>query len=666
MNFPDISRTTDRGAWRRRSVAHSRLGLMGVGVAFFVLGHATHRTGALIASTPTAPALQAITGCDASITNGFKPDANTKVTLVKFFKKGDMLTLLDPATAASADGVQSAAPARGRGQGGAAASADGGRGGPRGDGGGRGGRGGRLGAPATATNDVCVVKLLVGPGHPGPADAPSTSAGIGIEIWLPSAANWNKRIHMLGSGGCGREGTSVISLTVLGGTRASTVDQSPARVATEEGAVSALNDTGHTVTDCSFGMNPDGSINTVGWMDFSRRSLHEMAMKTKALTAAYYGSPAKYTYFEGFSTGGRQAETIAQMYPDDVGGLLGGAPSINSNSLSVGGVYPSIVYQRELNGVPLTGGQRTLMGNAAISACDMVGGVHLGYITDPATCTYDPEKDSAVLCATDGGTNTGADCVTKKQAHAQNMIWYGQTSDGSVPSPAVDNGWSVSLKGKQRWYGHARGATDGSAGNAPFGAQLDKLALAMENSKIAAPSFINATGNGENLYKTLTYAQLSAARDRGEKLDPKFGYMETNNPDLSALKTSGTKFVHYHGLADNLIPPQGSIHYYNRAAAKMGGIQALQNYYRFYLVPSMAHGLSNGSTNSAANPPIPTHDQLYQALTDWVEKGIAPGRIDIATPPNAPAAKSRPICPYPQKATYRSGDPNTAASYSCS
>ena len=38
-------------------------------------------------------------------------------------------------------------------------------------------------------------------GNPGPAGAPSTSAGIGIEVWLPAKAAWNNRIHALGGGG---------------------------------------------------------------------------------------------------------------------------------------------------------------------------------------------------------------------------------------------------------------------------------------------------------------------------------------------------------------------------------------------------------------------------------------------------------------------------------
>lgn len=63
-----------------------------------------------------------------------------------------------------------------------------------------------LSGTATATtpiagNDLCMVKLNVGPGNPGPANALSTSPGIGIEVWLPTPTNWNNRIHVKGGGG---------------------------------------------------------------------------------------------------------------------------------------------------------------------------------------------------------------------------------------------------------------------------------------------------------------------------------------------------------------------------------------------------------------------------------------------------------------------------------
>jgi hypothetical protein len=56
-------------------------------------------------------------------------------------------------------------------------------------------------APAMAPHDLCLVKLNIGPGNPGPDDAPSTSAGIGVEVWLPAPIVWNQRLELWGDGG---------------------------------------------------------------------------------------------------------------------------------------------------------------------------------------------------------------------------------------------------------------------------------------------------------------------------------------------------------------------------------------------------------------------------------------------------------------------------------
>src|SRR2546423_10134459 len=57
--------------------------------------------------------------------------------------------------------------------------------------------------PVTAAADLCLVKLLVGPGATAEKDktARSYSEGIGIEVWLPTHANWNERIRNYGGGG---------------------------------------------------------------------------------------------------------------------------------------------------------------------------------------------------------------------------------------------------------------------------------------------------------------------------------------------------------------------------------------------------------------------------------------------------------------------------------
>jgi tannase/feruloyl esterase len=153
-------------------------------------------------------------------------------------------------------------------------------------------------------------------------------------------------------------------------------------------------------------------------------------VKTRALAAAYYLSPATRTYWDGCSTGGRQGYKEAQNNPADYDGYLVGAPAFNWTKFITSELYPQIVYQRDLGGVALTAAQHTLVSGSAVSACDRVGGQHMGYILDPQSCHYDPTKDANVLCAGvagNGVTGASADpgCVDLVQAQAFNKIWYG-------------------------------------------------------------------------------------------------------------------------------------------------------------------------------------------------------------------------------------------------
>ena len=567
------------------------------------------------APTPTTAAPLS---CDNSMATAFKPDAHTTVLLARAFRQGDPLLLSGTPNAQT----------------------------------------------PVATQDVCVVKLVVGPGNPGPASAPSTSAGIGIEVWLPSTTNWNNRIHNLGGGGwAGGNHTSITAISDMGS----------ASIAMGEGAVSSSTDTGHSTgfVDGSFAMNPDGTINQSLWADFSARSLHEQAVKTKALAQAYYGRAAQYAYWEGGSTGGRQGLKLAQAHPEDYDGIVALYPAINWTKFITAEFYPQVVYQRDLGGTALTPAQIGLMGNNAIAACDSVGGQHLGYIPDPSSCTYDPTRDAAALCTGvtgNGvtGTNATAACVNFAQATAMNKIWYGQTSDGSVPDPTVDNGWAVEPSGVQRWFGLARGTNAVAlGGTALFPIAPHMVALELQNPTVASPDFINATGNGADGWKLLSYAQLSNAFDRGLALQSQFGNINTDNVDLSAFASRGGKMLTWHGFNDELIPTQGTLNYYNKVATQMGGLASVQNFWKLYLVPGQGHGSPNGTTNPTASPPVVAANQMYTLLMAWVEQGTAPGQIAIQTPANAATQKSRPICVYPQKATYTSGDPNTAASYTC-
>ncbi len=511
------------------------------------------------------------------------------------------------------------------------------------------------------------MKLLVGPGNPGPANAPSTSPGIGIEVWLPAKAVWNGRVHAVG--GSGWAGTEEADPAKISSYTISSDLSSAPFVAGKEGAVTASTDTGHSggVMNGGFAMNPDGTINRTLWNDFSSRAIHLQVVMAKALAKAYYGVASKHTYWDGLSTGGRQALKQAQRYPQDFDGIVALVPGINWSRALLADVYPQIVIQRDLAGRHLTADQLNTVSNAAIGACDLVDGKHLGFILDNAACRYDPTKDQAVLCTSDGGSKETADCVTRKQALAINKIWYGMTADGSVPDPAVDNGVSA-LTGKRKWFGPARGTSLlAVAGEAPFPIAADMLALTMQQPTIAPPSFHNATANGDDGWKSIGYAQLAQAFDAGVALQRQFGDINTDGPDLTAFKAHGGKLIHVQATNDELIPYLGSVHYFERVLAKMGGAAGVQDFYRFYLIPGMAHGSRNGTTNPAANPPLPgpRKAEIYTLLTDWVEKGVVPGNVVLNSLSDQPNPKSLPICAYPSKVTFGRGDINRADSYVC-
>lgn len=429
-----------------------------------------------------------------------------------------------------------------------------------------------------------------------------------------------------------------------------------------------VNDGGHQDPDAqttgSFAMLPDGSINKTLWTDLSTRSMHEMAEKTKALALAYYLAPVQKAYLEGCSGGGRQGYGEAQNFPGDFDGIVAGAPSIDQTRFFAANLYPQIVVQRDLGGVPISNPQHALVSAAAVDACDTaLNGQHDGFITEPGQCKYDPTTDASVLCVADGGSNATASCVSKTQAGAFNKFWFGPTADGTAPSPGADNGYNITQSPNQIWYGPSRG-TDmtQTAAAVPWVRAPDQVALNLQDPSYGAPNFINATGNGTDKWKSLTYADFANMLYQGAALNLAFGDIDTHNADMSAFRDRGGKMLTYHGLSDRLVPSQSSLNYYTRMSNLMGGYAEAQKFHRLFLVPGMGHCAGVGSAAPNANPPLLANNQIYAALTDWVENGTAPSTIVVTT---ADGTNSRPLCMYPKKPTYVAGDVKAAASYTC-
>jgi hypothetical protein len=576
------------------------------------------------APPPPPPPAPVALQCDDTMKTAYRPDSDTTVLLVKAYRAGEPLALS-----------------------------------------------GTTGTPPTAAQDLCLVKLRVGPGSPGTAGAPSTSPGIGIEVWLPTLANWNERIRNLGGGGWA--GGNHLNTALVASTQAAAIAGT--------GFVVGTTDTGHSGPGGgSFAMKEDGGFNTALWRDFSERGLVQLAEKTRSLARAYYLKPQRYAYWQGCSTGGRQGYKVAQERPDLYDGFLNEAPVVNWSRFITQELYPQIVIRRDLVdiGQTLTTAQLGFVSSRAVSACDAVGGGRLGFILDPRQCRYDPTRDAAALCTGEvgngvTGTSTNAQCVNAVQARAVNKIWYGQTIDGSVPDPQADVGSTPFLASSNHlWWGLSRGANLGLLANtaSPFGVATDMAALTLQDPSYGTPSFVNATGNGVNRWRDLGYADMAFIFQQAINLQPFFGDINTDKADLSGLRDRGGKIIHFHGWGDQLVPAMGSINYYQRVANAMGGFTETQKFNRLYMVPGLGHcggvGTISGSDSPAANTnsvPLPTNQQLFDALVAWVETGTAPNRIVVRS---ANASVSMPICPFPRKATYSgTGSITDEASYTC-
>ncbi|SEB15649.1 tannase/feruloyl esterase family alpha/beta hydrolase [Variovorax sp. YR216] len=574
--------------------------------------------------------------CDDSIKTAFQPDAQTRVIAVRRIAKGTQLTAVDSQK------------------------------------------------PVTAARDMCLVKLLVGPGATAEKDptARSYTEGIGMEIWLPDG--WNERIRNYGGGGW-----------VGGGHREPDKIGSkvPAIAIANMGFASGTHDGGQPwYQDVSFAFLSNGAINLESMRDMSRRAMYEQAVKTRALVEAYYGRAPRYAYYDGHSTGGRQGLKVAQEWPAQYDGYLIAQPAVNASLFGLAALYPQVVMKSDLGISALDKPAATTFARKvsaatarAVASCDRP---KLGYIVDPASCAYDPLRDAATLCtgaAGEGVTGTNADaatCMSVPEARALNKIWYGPTTDGSYDPQQTREGRTGAVLGpKQLWWGFPRGSNlTGQIVNA----RTDVLALAMQDVRYAAdasansdPPIVNASTQERNRWQELTYASYAQALQRV----PSVAFLREHLADkaeLAELRDGGRKMILWNGLAEDSIPPAGATFYYERVKSWAGGDAQTQRFLRMYNIPGMAHSSQGrgytvaGANDIVAMPALPgdnnqaptrESDQMFTTLQDWVERGIAPDTIVITS---RDKATTLPICIYPQKPTWNgSGPARTASSYAC-
>jgi pimeloyl-ACP methyl ester carboxylesterase len=431
--------------------------------------------------------------------------------------------------------------------------------------------------------------------------------GTGFAIALPD--EWNGRFLFQGGGGL-----NGVVRPPLG---AQAAGETPALA---RGFAVVSTDGGHTGAgfDASFRKDQQASL------DFAYDAVGKLTPIAKQIIARYYRQPAKHSYFAGCSTGGREAMYVAQRYPSFFDGVVAGDPAMRTGYSNIGLDWAFVAFNRiapkDDTGKPMpaqdfSAGDKKLLVDAILDACDATDGLKDGLIFATQSCRFDP----AVLSCSGAKTDS---CLSADQVGAVTQALGGpKDSRGRQVYPPFPYDTGITAQQPGAIPGLVPGAVSPlGPPNPPSSIDVDQ-----RDAAIAA--------NGYQLLADTAYW--------------------TN---LSSFIGHGGKLLFYHGMSDPWFSPLDTLDYYERLARDNGGMEQAQQSSRIFLVPGMGHCAGGSATLDRFD--------LLGAVVDWVETGKAPDSV-IATGAAFPG-RSRPLCAYPKHAHYKGqGDPEDAESFEC-
>ena len=392
-----------------------------------------------------------------------------------------------------------------------------------------------------------------------------------------------------------------------------------------KGYAVAATDTGNPDGTAKFAMDSNGKPAWERIRDNAYIGIHDMSVVGKALTGAFYGRAARYSYFVGGSTGGRQALTEAERYPQDYNGILALYPAIARDRYVPAQLWPQVLMNEANDFIPQAKLEAATA--AAVKACDGADGVVDGVIGDPTLCQYSPD---ALI-----GSQVGGSAFTATDARIIREIWEGpRTHDGSF-----------------LWWGPTRGTDlsnfSGTSGTPLEGKPCDEGLDWFRYFLVLNPKWD---------WRTLTRGEFELLFDQSIQVHANtYG---GDDPDLTGFRDRGGKLLIVHGWADQFVPAQKSVAYYQAVQQRMGGAEQTVAFARLFLVPGGDHGFS-------VSVPTPSSREMLGALIQWVEKAQAPAMLLAELDGNdGKPARTRPLFPYPQVAKYKgSGSTDVAANF---
>lgn len=444
---------------------------------------------------------------------------------------------------------------------------------------------------------------------------------MGFELRMP--LNWNGRFVFQGGGGV--DGTI---RTAVGELRTGVTP------ALSQGAAVVTSDMGHkgvNTGDATFGLDPQARI------DWGYNALDKVTVLAKDLIGKFYGAAPSYSYFIGSSGGGRQGMILAQRFPQHFDGIVSGAPILEQHLAQLGSMQMLrefiAIAPKNSRGEPIlsqafSDADLKLIAAGVLRQCDALDGARDGLIENYPACHYSVAE---LQCIGDKNDT----CLSPQQVKAFDKVMAGpRNSAGVLLYPATP--WD-SIIGEPEWRLNNIGTSTTAVANSRKAINQSIKYLFMTPP---APNF--------------DYFKFDMDTDPSS-MTASASFSAANSTDYRGFKERRGKQLIYVGLGDSLVNPAGVNRWYRELVAANGGIEATQQFARFFNVPGMGH-TNTGRALDVFDP--------VTAIYNWVEKGQAPEHL-MATGASFPG-RTRPICAYPKMAFYQgTGSVDEASNFVC-
>lgn len=355
--------------------------------------------------------------------------------------------------------------------------------------------------------------------------------------------------------------------------------------------------------------------------DYAHAAIEKTVRVAKAVIAAYYGRPPKYSYFSGCSAGGRGALNAAAHYGDEYDGVVAGAPTRN-----MPGLVSRWAHAAQLN--PPSAAKLAAMYQSQMAHCDGLDGLVDGVISHPAACDFDP---TSLRCADNEATES---CLTDQEIQVVRAL---------RTDLVLENGRVVYPR-----FGIGNPATGVGVFMPVAGAGTPTFA------SFLAASFLPFLVYNDPTYNSATYDTERDFRTVVEVMEHTYDFSANTTP-LAEYLRSGRKIMVWQGAEDTLMAHIDTIRSYDTMASKAG--RGSENA-RLYALPGVQH---------CGGGPGANRFDMITALVEWVENDLAPGTLVASrTDATGNVLFTRPLCEFPKYPRYDgAGDPNEASSFRC-